>query len=61
MHIHREKLWEIQRSLNGCIRYADKYCSALPSDNMDRRKAEENLALSKALLGEINAMLQGGG
>jgi hypothetical protein len=57
MFTSREKLQEIQRSLNECWRHADKYCSALPFDNMDRRKAEEDLARAKEILAEITGML----
>ena len=57
MHIHREKLQEIQRSLIESTRLAGKYCSALPADNMDRRKAEEDLARAKDVLAEITGML----
>jgi hypothetical protein len=57
MHIHREKLQEIQRSLIECMRYAHKYCEALDPDNMGRRKAEEDLVRAKEVLAEITGML----
>jgi hypothetical protein len=59
MHIQRQQLQEIERSLKECARHAEKMAKALPMDSRDRRNADTDLARATDVLVEIRRMLDG--
>jgi len=59
MHIHREKLAKIERSLKECARHTAEYGKTLPLDSRDRRSVDTDLARATEVLADIRSILNG--
>jgi len=59
MHIHREQLQEIERSLIECARHTAELGKSLPLDSRDRRNVDTDLARATEVLADIRGMLNG--
>jgi len=57
MHIQRQQLQEIERSLNEMIRAAHEYSNSLEPDGMKRRLLETDQARADRVSGDIRGML----
>ena len=57
MHIQRQQLQEIERSLNEMIARAREYNKTLGMDSRKRRDLETDLARAERVLGEVQSMI----
>ena len=57
MHIQRQQLQEIERSLNEMISRAREYNKTLGMDSRKRRDLETDLARADRVLGEVQSMI----
>ena len=57
MHIQRQQLQEIERSLNEMITRAREYNKTLGMDSRKRRDLETDLARADRVLGEVQSMI----
>ena len=57
VHIHREQLVSIERSLQECARHTVEYGKTLPPDSRERRDIDTDIARATEMLAEIRNML----
>ena len=57
MHINRQQLQEIERSLRECARHTADLGKTMPLDGRDRRDNDTDLARATEVLADIRGML----
>lgn len=57
MHINRQQLQEIERSLKECARHTAEQAKTLPLDSQDRRNIDTDLARAVEVLSDIRGIL----